>query len=145
MSIHLSAVKKGLFTLSREFIAGKSTFISFSRHFIVLKTVVIPYEDGRHSNEHGRNGDDDRPHGNKLLKFSLNIWSAARLRFATGDSPGVKVYHFASVPWFPAIKLYAFRNGLGISLRLLSAGKVKTVKQVNSKWVNFSDKIEKYP
>ena len=97
MLIHFSVAKNGLFTLSWESIAGKSTFISFSRHFIALKTVVIPYEDGRHLNEHGRDGDEDGRHGDKVLKFPLNIWNAVRLRFATGDSPGVKVYHFASV------------------------------------------------
>ena len=97
MLIHFSDVKKELFPLFRELIAGKSDFISFSRHFIAMKTVVISYEDGRNSNEHGRNGDDDRPHGSKPLEFLLNIWSAPRLRFATGDSPGVKVYHIVGV------------------------------------------------
>ena len=57
MLIHFSAAKKGLFPLFREFFAGKSTFISFSRYFIALKTVVIPNEDGHHSNEDGREGD----------------------------------------------------------------------------------------
>ncbi|WP_293674681.1 hypothetical protein, partial [uncultured Parabacteroides sp.] len=42
MSIRFSVAKKGLFPLFREFIAGKSTFISFFRHFIALKTVVVP-------------------------------------------------------------------------------------------------------
>ena len=41
MSIYFSAVKKGLFPLFREFIARKSTFISFSRNFIAMKTVAI--------------------------------------------------------------------------------------------------------
>ena len=100
MLIHFSVAKKGLFTLSWESIAGKSTFISFSRHFIALKTVVIPYEDGRHSNEDGRDGDEDGRHGDKAPEFPLNIWDAAHLRFATGDSPGVKVYHFAGVSGF---------------------------------------------
>ena len=100
MLIHFSVAKKGLFTLSWESIAGKSTFISFSRHFIALKTVVIPYEDGRHSNEDGRDGDEDGRHGDKALKLPLHIWNALRLRFATGDSPGVKLYHFAGVSGF---------------------------------------------
>ena len=100
MSIRFSAVKKGLFPLSQESIAGKSTFISFIRNFIVLKTVVIPYEDGRHSNEDGRDGDEDGRHGDKALKLPLHIWNALRLRFATGDSPGVKLYHFAGVSGF---------------------------------------------
>ena len=52
-----SAVKKMLFSFFWEFIAGKSTFISFSRHFIALKTVVVPIEDGRHSNEDGHHRD----------------------------------------------------------------------------------------
>ncbi|MBC8601328.1 hypothetical protein H8784_06285 [Parabacteroides acidifaciens] len=100
MSIRFSAVKKGLFPLSRESIAGKSTFISFIRNFIALKTVVIPYEDGRHSNEDGRDGDEDGRHGDKAPEFPLNIWDAARLRFATGDSPGVKLYHIGGVSSF---------------------------------------------
>ena len=100
MLIHFSVAKKGLFTLSWESIAGKSTFISFSRHFIALKTVVIPYEDGRHLNEHGRDGDEDGRHGDKALKLPLHIWNALRLRFATGDSPGVKLYHFVGVSGF---------------------------------------------
>ena len=107
MLIHFSVAKKGFFTLSWESIAGKSTFISFSRHFIALKTVVIPYEDGRHSNEDGRDGDEDGRdgdedgrHGDKAPEFPLNIWDAAHLRFATGDSPGVKLYHFAGVSSF---------------------------------------------
>ena len=97
MSIRFSAVKKGLFPLSRESIAGKSTFISFIRNLIALKTVVIPYEDGRHSNEDGRDGDEDGRRGDKAPEFPLNIWDAARLRFATGDSPGVKLYHIDGV------------------------------------------------
>ncbi|RHO69279.1 hypothetical protein DW083_14905 [Parabacteroides sp. AF48-14] len=100
MLIHFSAARKELFPLFRELIAGKSTFISFSRHFIALKTVVIPYEDGRHSNEDGRDGDEDGRRGDKALKLPLHIWNALRLRFATGDSPGVKVYHFAGVSVF---------------------------------------------
>ena len=100
MLIHFSAARKELFPLFREFIAGKSTFISFFRHFIALKTVVIPYEDGRHSNEDGRDGDEDGRHGDKAPEFPLNIWDAYHLRFATGDSPGVKLYHFAGVSGF---------------------------------------------
>ena len=100
MLILFLTAKKGKKPFSRESIAGKSTFISFSRHFIALKTVVIPYEDGRHLNEHGRDGDEDGRHGDKVLKFPLNIWNAVRLRFATGDSPGVKLYHFAGVSGF---------------------------------------------
>ena len=100
MLIHFSVARKELFPLFREFIAGKSTFISFFRYFIALKTVVILYEDGRHSNEDGRDGDEDGRHGDKAPEFPLNIWDAARLRFATGDSPGVKLYHFAGVSGF---------------------------------------------
>ena len=100
MLIHFSAAKKGLFPLFREFFAGKSTFISFSRNFIALKTVAVPYEDGRHSNEHGHYRDEDGRHGDKALKLPLHIWNALRLRFATGDSPGVKLYHFAGVSGF---------------------------------------------
>ena len=110
MLIHFSVAKNGLFTLSWESIAGKSTFISFSRHFIALKTVVIPYEDGRHLNEHGRDGDEDGRHGDKVLKFPLNIWNAVRLRFATGDSPGVKLYHFAGVSGFPQSNCTVFQT-----------------------------------
>ncbi|RDU47504.1 hypothetical protein DWU89_19300 [Parabacteroides acidifaciens] len=39
--------------------------------------------------------------------------------------------------------MYAFRNGLGTSFRLLSAGQLKTVKKVNPKPINISDEIEK--
>ena len=73
MLIRFSDTRKGLFSLSRESIAGKSTFISFIRYFIVMKTVVIPYEDGRHSNEDGRDGDEDGRRGDKPPKFPLNI------------------------------------------------------------------------
>ena len=73
MLIHFSAAKKGLFPLFREFFAGKSTFISFSRNFIALKTVAIPYEDGHHSNEDGRESDEDGRRGDKLPKLLLNI------------------------------------------------------------------------
>ena len=78
----------------------KSDFISFSWDFIAMRTVVIPYEDGRHLNEHGRDGDEDGRHGDKAPEFPLNIWDAAHLRFATGDSPGVKLYPFAGVSGF---------------------------------------------
>ena len=100
MLILFLTAKKGKKPLSRESIAGKSTFISFSRNFIVLKTVAVPYEDGRHSNEHGHHRDKDGRHGDKALKLPLHIWNALRLRFATGDSPGVKLYHFAGVSGF---------------------------------------------
>ena len=78
MLIHFSTAKKGLFPLFREFFAGKSTFISFSRNFIALKTVAIPYEDGHHSNEDGREGDKDGRRGDKPPKLLLDIWSAVR-------------------------------------------------------------------
>ena len=42
ISIRFSVAQKSLFPLFREFIVGKSTFISFPRHFIALKTVVVP-------------------------------------------------------------------------------------------------------
>ncbi len=100
MSIRFSDVKKELFPLSREFFAGKSTFISFFRYFIAIKTVAVPYEDGHHPNEDGRDGDEDGRHGNKLLEFPWDIWNAVRLRFATGDSPRVKLYHFVGVSVF---------------------------------------------
>ncbi len=69
MSIMFFSLKNGLSPLPREFITRKSTFISFFRHFIALKSVVIPYEDGRNSNEDGR-------HGTKALKLPLNIREA---------------------------------------------------------------------
>ena len=72
MSTIFSAVKKVLFSLFREFIAVKSDFISFSWDFIAMRTVVIPYEDGRHSNEDGREGDEDGRHGNGVPE-SLKI------------------------------------------------------------------------
>ena len=73
MLILFSAAKKGLLSLFREFFAGKSTFISFSRYFIAMRTVVIPYEDGHHSNEDGRESDEDGRRGDKLPKLLLNI------------------------------------------------------------------------
>ena len=73
MLIHFSAAEKGLFPLFLEFFAGKSTFISFFWYFIALKTVVVPYEDGRHPDEDGREGDEDGRRGDKLPKFSLHI------------------------------------------------------------------------
>ena len=82
MLIHFSAAKKGLFPLFREFFAGKSTFISFSRNFIALKTVVIPYEDGRHSNEDGRDGDEDGRHGDKAPNISLGYLELSPSPFA---------------------------------------------------------------
>ena len=95
-----SAVKKVLFSLFREFIAVKSDFISFLRDFISMRTVVIPYEDGRHSNEDGREGDEDGRHGDKALKIPLDIWNALRLCPEIFDSPGVKLYHFAGISVF---------------------------------------------
>ena len=100
MLIRFSAAKKGLPSLFREFFAGKSTFISFSRYFIALKTVAIPYEDGHHSNEDGREGDEDGRRGDKLPDLLLNIWNAICLRSQIFDSPGVKLYHIASVSGF---------------------------------------------
>ena len=73
MLIHFSAAEKGLFPLFLEFFAGKSTFISFILYFIAMKTVTVPYEDGRHSNEHGHYRDEDGRRGDKLPKFSLHI------------------------------------------------------------------------
>ncbi|MCD7848285.1 MAG: hypothetical protein LUH63_00225 [Parabacteroides sp.] len=72
MSIRFSAVKKRLLSLFRGPIAGKSTFISFSRNFIAIKTVAIPYEDGRHSNKDGRGGDEDGRHGDKPQELLSN-------------------------------------------------------------------------
>ena len=82
MLIHFSDVKKGLFSLFREFIAVKSTFISFSRHFIAMRTVVIPYEDGRHSNEDGHEGDEDGRHGDKAPNISLGYLERSPSPFA---------------------------------------------------------------
>ena len=82
MSIRFSAVKKGLFPLSRESIAGKSTFISFIRNFIALKTVVIPYEDGRHSYEDGHKSDEDGRHGDKAPNISLGYLELSPSPFA---------------------------------------------------------------
>jgi hypothetical protein len=82
MLIHFSDVKKRLFPLFREFIAVKSTFISFSRHFIAMKTVVIPYEDGRHSNEDGHEGDEDGRHGDKAPNISLGYLEHSPSPFA---------------------------------------------------------------
>ena len=95
-----SAVKKMLFPFFWEFIAGKSTFISFSRHFIALKTVVVPIEDGRHSNEDGHHRDYDGRHGDKALKLSLDIWDTARPCLEIFDSPGVNFYHFVGISTF---------------------------------------------
>ena len=72
MPIYFLAVKKGLCLLFREFSARKLTFILFFRHFIALKSVVVPYEDGRHSNEDGRGGDEDGRHGDKPSKLLSN-------------------------------------------------------------------------
>ena len=73
MLIHFSDVRNALFLLFREFIAAKITFISFFRYFIAMGAVVIPYEDGRHSNEDGRRSDEDGRHGNKPPELPLNI------------------------------------------------------------------------
>ena len=82
MLIHFSAARKELFPLFREFIAGKSTFISFFRHFIALKTVVIPYEDGRHSYEDGHKSDEDGRHGDKAPNISLGYLELSPSPFA---------------------------------------------------------------
>ena len=100
MSTIFSAVKKVLFSLFREFIAVKSDFISFFRHFIAMRTVVIPYEDGRHSNEDGREGDEDGRHGDKAPKNSLGYLERRPFCFQIFDSPGVKLYHFVGVSSF---------------------------------------------
>ena len=73
MSIHFSDVKKELFPFFLGGIAVKTVFIPFSWHFIAMRTVIVLYEDGHHSNEDGRDGDEDRPQGNKPLEFPLNI------------------------------------------------------------------------
>ncbi len=57
-------------------------------------------ENGRRGEEDGRNGNDDRLHLNKPLKFLLNIWIVAGLRFATGDSQSVMLYHIVDVSVF---------------------------------------------
>ena len=111
MSTIFSAVKKVLFSLFREFIAVKSDFISFSRYFLAMRTVVIPYEDGRHSNEDGREGDEDGRHGDKAPKNSLGYLERRPFYFATGDSPGVKVYHFAAVSGFQQSNCALFGTG----------------------------------
>ena len=38
-----------------------------------MKTVTVPYEDGRHSNEDGREGDEDGRRGDKLPELPLHI------------------------------------------------------------------------
>jgi hypothetical protein len=82
MLIHFSDVKKGLFSLFREFSAVKSTFISFSRYFIAMRTVVIPYEDGRHSYEDGHKSDEDGRHGDKAPNISLGYLELSPSPFA---------------------------------------------------------------
>ncbi|RHR60963.1 hypothetical protein DWW90_04830 [Parabacteroides sp. AF17-28] len=82
MLIHFSDVKKGLFPLFREFSAVKSTFISFSRYFIAMRTVVIPYEDGRHSYEDGHKSDEDGRHGDKAPNISLGYLELSPSPFA---------------------------------------------------------------
>ncbi len=111
MLIRFFDVKKELFTLFREFIAVKSDFISFSWDFIAMRTVVVPYEDGRHFNEDGREGDEDGRHGNKPSKYPWDIWNAVRLRSQIFDSPGVKLYHFDGVSGFRQSKRMPFGTG----------------------------------
>ena len=78
MSTQFFGPKNRLFPLFRHLIAMKSDFISFSWDFIAMRTVVIPYEDGRHTNEDGREGDEDGRHGDRALKNPWDIWSAVR-------------------------------------------------------------------
>ena len=73
MSTQFFGPKNRLFPLFRHLIAMKSDFISFSWDFIAMRTVVIPYEDGRHSNEDGREGDEDGRRGDKLPELPLHI------------------------------------------------------------------------
>ncbi|MBC8602994.1 hypothetical protein H8784_14860 [Parabacteroides acidifaciens] len=76
------------------------TFISFFWYFIALKTVVVPYEDGRHPDEDGREGDEDGRRGDKLLELLLEYLERHPFCFEIFDSPGVKVYHFDGVSGF---------------------------------------------
>ena len=78
MSTQFFGPKNRLFPLFRHLVAMKSDFISFSWDFIAMRTVVIPYEDGRHTNEDGREGDEDGRHGDRALKNPWDIWSAVR-------------------------------------------------------------------
>ncbi|WP_147382079.1 hypothetical protein [Parabacteroides sp. AF48-14] len=71
MSTQFFGPKNRLFPLFRHLVAMKSDFISFSWDFIAMRTVVIPYEDGRE-------GDEDGRHGDRALKNPWDIWSAVR-------------------------------------------------------------------
>ena len=82
MLILFLTAKKGKKPFSRESIAGKSTFISFSRYFIAMRTVVIPYEDGRHSYEDGHKSDEDGRHGDKAPNISLGYLELSPSPFA---------------------------------------------------------------
>ncbi|WP_147382117.1 hypothetical protein [Parabacteroides sp. AF48-14] len=125
MSTIFSAVKKVLFSLFREFIAVKSDFISFSRYFIAMRTVVIPYEDGRHSNEDGREGDEDGRHGDKAPKNSLRYLERRPFCFQIFDSPGVKVYHFAGVSGFRRSNCPFIEMGCAPRFSYCQKGKLK--------------------
>ena len=125
MSTIFSAVKKVLFSLFREFIAVKSDFISFFRHFIAMRTVVIPYEDGRHSNEDGREGDEDGRHGDKAPKNSLGYLERRPFCFQIFDSPGVKLYHFAGVSGFRQSNCPFIETGCAPPFSYCQQGKLK--------------------
>ena len=85
-----------------------------------MKTVTVPYEDGRHSNEDGREGDEDGRRGDKLLELLLEYLERRPFYFQIFDSPGVKVYHFAGIYAFRQSNCTFFRNGLRTSFFLLS-------------------------
>ena len=125
MSTIFSAVKKVLFSLFREFIAVKSDFISFFRHFIAMRTVVIPYEDGRHSNEDGREGDEDGRHGDKAPKNSLGYLERRPFCFQIFDSPGVKLYHFVGVSGFRQSNCPFIETGCAPRFSYCQKGKLK--------------------
>ena len=86
------------------------TFISFFWYFIALKTVVVPYEDGRHPDEDGREGDEDGRRGDKLLELLLEYLERRPFCFEIFDSPGVKVYHFDGVSGFLQSKCTLFET-----------------------------------
>ncbi|WP_288187001.1 hypothetical protein [uncultured Parabacteroides sp.] len=87
------------------------TFISFFWYFIALKTVVVPYEDGRHPDEDGREGDEDGRRGDKLLELLLEYLERRPFCFEIFDSPGVKVYHIVGVSAFQQSNCTLFGMG----------------------------------
>lgn len=98
MLILFSAVKKGLFLFSWAFFAIMTVLFCHydrpdrwcTRHLAKIRTVVMTIRTvviGMMTVFMAKSA----------LKFPLNIWHAARLHFATGDSPRVKPYHIAGI------------------------------------------------